>query len=135
MVGHATIADVVLVVHFAFVAFVVGGLALVWIGALLGWSWVRNRTFRIAHLAAIGFVALEALIGMACPLTEWEYLLRGVGTDGPTFLQRLIATLIFYDLPGWAFTLMHLGFALLVAVTFWLVPPRPRVRPRSVAAR
>jgi hypothetical protein len=125
-VGHATIADFVLVVHFAFVAFVVGGLALVWIGALLGWSWVRNRTFRIAHLAAIGFVALEALIGMACPLTEWEYLLRGERTDGPTFMERLIAPLLFYNLPPSAFTLMHVGFALLVVLTFWLVPPRPR---------
>jgi hypothetical protein len=134
-VSHDTIADVILVVHFAFVAFVVGGLLLIWAGAACRWDWVRNFRFRLAHLVAIGFVAVEALIGMACPLTEWEYLLRGVGTDGPTFLQRLIATLIFYDLPGWAFTLMHLGFALLVAVTFWLVPPRPRVRPRSVAAR
>jgi hypothetical protein len=134
-VSHDTIADVILVVHFAFVAFVVGGLLLIWAGAACRWNWVRNFRFRLAHLVAIGFLAVEALIGMACPLTEWEYLLRGVGTDGPTFLQRLIATLIFYDLPGWAFTLMHLGFALLVAVTFWLVPPRPRVRPRSVAAR
>ena len=118
------IADAVLLVHFAFVAFVVGGLVLVWIGAVLGWRWVRNFRFRVVHLAAIGFVALEAIIGMACPLTEWEYLLRGKGSDGPTFIERLVAPLMFYELPAWAFTLMHVGFALLVVLTFWLVPPR-----------
>ena len=93
------IADAVLVVHFAFVAFVVGGLALIWIGKTLRWGWVRNFWFRIAHLGAIAFVALEAVIGVACPLTVWEYLLRGDRPNGPSFVERLIAPLIFYDLP------------------------------------
>jgi hypothetical protein len=119
-------ADALLVVHFAFVAFVVGGLALVWIGAALGWRWVRNFWFRIAHLAAIGFVAFEAIMGMACPLTVWEYLLRGEHPEGRSFVERLIAPLIFYDLPSWAFTAMHIGFALLVGLTFWIVPPTAR---------
>jgi hypothetical protein len=125
-VSQDSIADALLVVHFAFVAFVVGGLALVWIGAAFRWDWVRNFRFRVAHLAAIGFVAFEAIIGMACPLTEWEYLLRGEGVEGPTFIERLVAPLIFHELPAWAFTLMHIGFALLVALTFWLVPPARR---------
>lgn len=129
--SREAIADVILVAHFAFVAFVVAGLLLVWLGAWLRWRWVRNFHFRIAHLAAIGFVAFEALIGMACPLTEWEYLLRGEGLDGPTFVERLIAPLIFYELPAWVFPLMHVGFALLVVLTFWLVPPLPRQRRSS----
>ena len=120
------IADVILVVHFAFVLFVVGGLALIWAGAWRRWHWVRNFRFRVAHLAAIGLVACEALIGMACPLTEWEYLLRGARADGSTFIERLLAPLIFYELPARAFTLMHVGFALLVALTFWLAPPARR---------
>ena len=125
-INNDWIADAVLVVHVAFVAFVVGGLALVWIGAALGWRWVRNFRFRVAHLAAIGFVAFEAVIGIVCPLTAWEYALRGDSADGPTFIERLIAPVIFYDLPSWAFTAMHVGFALLVALTFWIVPPAAR---------
>ena len=121
------IADVVLIVHFAFVLFVVGGLALIWTGACLEWRWVRDFRFRVAHLAAIGFVAFEALIGMACPLTEWEYALRGEHAEGPTFIERILAPLIFYHLPPWAFTVMHVGFALLVVLTFWLVPPLRRL--------
>jgi hypothetical protein len=130
-VSRDAIADVVLVFHFAFVLFVVGGLALIWTGAWLRWQWVRNLRFRLAHLAAIGFVAAEAIIGMTCPLTEWEYLLRGARTDGPTFMERLLAQLVFYELPAGAFTLLHTGFALLVVLTFWLVPPRPRKRKGS----
>jgi hypothetical protein len=125
-VSWPAIADAVLVSHFAFVMFVVGGLVLIWLGAWRRWTWVRNVRFRMLHLAAIGFVALEAIIGMACPLTEWEYLLRGERADGPTFIERLVAPLIYYELPAWAFTAMHIGFALLVVVTFWLVPPSRR---------
>ncbi|HUP94488.1 MAG TPA: DUF2784 domain-containing protein, partial [Burkholderiales bacterium] len=46
-------ANVILVMHFAFVSFVVGGLAAIWLGAALGWRWVRGMRFRVAHLAAI----------------------------------------------------------------------------------
>ncbi|MGH8640305.1 MAG: DUF2784 family protein, partial [Burkholderiales bacterium] len=46
------LADLILIVHFLFVAFVVGGLALIWIGAAAGWEWVRNFWFRVAHLGA-----------------------------------------------------------------------------------
>jgi len=75
---NALLADIVLIAHFLFVAFVVGGLAVVWIGAAAGWAWVRNFWFRAAHLAEIMFVACEALAGVWCPLTFWEDALRGV---------------------------------------------------------
>ncbi len=77
---HATfyrlLADVILVVHFTFVAFVVLGLLAVWTGRFLRWSWVRNFWFRLAHLLAIGIVAAESLGGIVCPLTTWEARLR-----------------------------------------------------------
>src|SRR5258705_497530 len=44
------LADALLVVHFLIAGFIVGGLILVWIGALAGWAWVRNRWFRYLHL-------------------------------------------------------------------------------------
>jgi hypothetical protein len=66
------IADLILVVHFLFIVFVIGGFALICIGAALRWRWIRDIRFRIAHLAAIVFVALEALAGVMCPLTVWE---------------------------------------------------------------
>jgi len=114
------LADLVLLVHFAFVLFVVGGLALIWIGAAAGWSWVRNFWFRVAHLAAIVLVAGEALVGVWCPLTLWEDALRGVqGEKG--FVARWIHRLMFYDVPGWMFTIAYVLFALVVALSWRLV--------------
>lgn len=125
----ALLADVILVVHFAFVLFVVGGFALVLVGAAAGWRWVRNRTFRYAHLGAIVFVAAEAIVGVACPLTVWENVLRRAAPDGPSFVGRWVSRLLYYDLPDWVFATAYIVFAIAVAVTLWLVPAggdRPR---------
>jgi hypothetical protein len=119
------LADLVLVVHFAFVLFVAGGLALVWIGGAAGWQWVRGFWFRAAHLAAIAFVAAEGLLGIWCPLTLWEARLRGVGV-GKSFVAEWIHRLLYYDLPEWMFTVTYVVFGAVVALTWWLLPPRPR---------
>ena len=121
---NAWLADFILIVHFLFVAFVVGGLALVWIGAAAGWRWVRNFWFRVAHLAAIVFVAGEALAGIWCPLTVWEAALRGAHAE-KSFVASWIHRLMFYDFPEWVFTLAYAAFALAVAATWWLVRPQP----------
>jgi len=119
------LADIVLIVHFLFVAFVVGGLALIWVGAASGWAWVRNFWFRVAHLAAIVFVAGEALVGVWCPLTVWEDALRGVRGE-KSFVARWIHRLMFYDFPGWVFTTAYVSFALVVIVMLVWLPPRRR---------
>ena len=122
------LADLILVIHFAFVLFVVAGLPLVWIGALRGWQWVRRRGFRITHLAAILFVSAEAAAGIWCPLTLWEDALRGVAGER-SFVARWIHAVLFYDLPPCMFTLAYLFYAALVALTWWRVPPQPGRRP------
>src|SRR5262245_3864251 len=121
------LADFVLIVHFAFVLFVVGGLAAVWIGAAAGWRWVRNFWFRTAHLAAIAFVAAESLAGVWCPLTVWEDALRGRHEE-KGFVARWIHRLMFYELPGGVFTAAYVLFALTVAATWWLIRPARRSR-------
>ena len=119
------LADLILVIHFLFVSFVVGGLALIWIGAAAGWRWVRNWWFRIAHLGAIFLVAAEALLGMVCPLTVWEDALRGAPTE-TSFVARWLHRVLFYSFPEWVFTVAYVLFALAVAATFWLVPLQRR---------
>lgn len=117
------LADTILIVHFLFVLFVIGGLALTWIGALCGWRWIRSLRFRIAHLAAIVFVACEALLGIVCPLTEWENVLRGT-THDTSFIARWVHQLMFFAAPEWVFTVLYVAFALTVAATLWFIPPR-----------
>ena len=125
---HILLADLILLVHFAFVLFVVGGLALIWAGAGLGWRWVRNLWFRVAHLAAILFVAGEALAGIWCPLTVWEDRLRGGARVDTSFIARWIHRILFYSLPEWMLTAVYVVFALVVIATFWLVRPAARRR-------
>ncbi|HEY5897345.1 MAG TPA: DUF2784 domain-containing protein [Burkholderiales bacterium] len=119
------IADTILVVHFAIVLFIVGGLIAVWIGAAAGWQWVRKPWLRYLHLAAIALVAAEALIGMACPLTVWEDLARG-GARPDSFIGRWVRAVMFYEAPEWIFTLAYVAWALATLATLRLVPPRRR---------
>ncbi len=119
------LADFILITHFVFVLFVTGGLLLIWIGAAAGWRWVRNFWFRVAHLAAICLVALEALFGIMCPLTVWEDALRGSHAE-TSFMARWIHRVLFYSFPEWVFTAAYVLFAMAVALTLWLVSPRPR---------
>lgn len=116
------LADVILVVHFLIVAFIVGGLALTWAGFFLRWQWVRSPVFRYLHVAAIVFVALEAVFGYACPLTVWEDALRG-GGEAESFVGRWIRRLLFYQAPEWVFTAVYCAWAAATVATLKLVPP------------
>lgn len=120
-----SLADLVLLIHFAFVLFVVGGLAATWIGAALSWQWVRSYWFRTTHLMAILFVALEAVLGIACPLTIWEDALRG-SAHKASFVRRHVGRWLYYDLPEWTFAAIYVGFAAVVLITFVLVKPEQR---------
>jgi len=117
------LADLLLAFHFSVAAFIVLGLILVWIGALAGWSWIREPWFRYLHLAAIVFVAAEALAGYACPLTVWEDLLRG-GVRPESFIGRWVHRLLYYDAPEWVFTTLYLAWAAVTLLTLRVVPPR-----------
>ena len=121
------IADVILVVHFGIVLFIVGGLIGVWIGAFFRWRWVRNPWLRYTHLAAIAFVAAEALVGVACPLTVWEAGARG-GMAPESFVGEWVQRLLFYRAPAWVFTAAYVAWALATLATLRLVPPRRRAR-------
>jgi uncharacterized protein DUF2784 len=118
------LADLVLFVHILFVLFVVGGLAAIVVGARR-WAWVRNRPFRLVHLAAIAFVAAESLLGIACPLTVWEDALRGGGAER-SFVGRWAARVLYYDLPEWVFAAAYCVFAALVVWVWRRVPPRAK---------
>jgi hypothetical protein len=120
-------ADIVLVIHFLFALFVVGGLPLIWIGWWMGFRFVRDPRFRFLHLAAIVFVAGESLVGMVCPLTSLEDTLRGTSGKG-SFIQRWLHRILYYDFPEWILTVAYVLFALLVALTYILLPPRRKGR-------
>ncbi len=120
---YSLLADTILVVHFAFVVYVVGGFMLILVGLLARWSWVHNRIFRITHLAAIGIVVLQAWFSRLCPLTVWENeLRRRAGESGytETFIEHWLHEILFYDAAPWVFTAVYTCFGVLVVLVWFL---------------
>ncbi len=63
---YSLLAECLVLVHFAFVAFVlVGGLLVLW-----------KPFLRWLHLPAVAWAALIEFSGWICPLTPWEQALR-----------------------------------------------------------
>ena len=125
---YGLMADAILVLHFAFVVFVVFGFMLILIGLLVRWSWRHNRKFRISHLAAIGFVVLQAWLGQLCPLTIWENeLRRRAGQSGytETFVEHWLRDILFYQAEPWVFTTIYTCFGTLVVIVWFRTGQRP----------
>lgn len=124
---YRLLADLVVIVHAAWVLFIVLGQVAILLGLALGKSWARNVWLRSIHLVMIGYVVLEAALGWDCPLTVWEHRLReqaGQATYPGDFLGYWAHRLIFVDAEPWVFTLVYVLFGLLVAATFVGAPPR-----------
>ena len=123
---YGLLADAILVMHFAFVVFVVVGFLAILIGLLARWSWVHNRIFRITHLAAIGIVVLQAWFGQLCPLTIWENALRqraGQSGYSETFIQHWLHKLLFFQAEPWVFATIYTVFGVLVILA-WILGKR-----------
>ena len=126
---YALAADVVVVLHIAYVLFVLFGFLLTIAGIVRGWNWIRNLWFRGLHLATILIVVAEAWLGITCPLTTWENTLRRLAGEtgyAGSFIGRLLHELLFFDLPPWVFTIIYTAFGVAVAATWIVAPPRRR---------
>jgi polyferredoxin len=127
---YALLADLILLLHFAVVIFIIGGLLLI-VGVNLRGSgsmrWVNRGWFRLVHLMAIGVVVAQAWLGQLCPLTVWEQALRlraGQVAYGESFIQHWVSRVMFYDAPLSTFALIYSAFGLLVVFSWWRWPPR-----------
>ncbi len=138
---YEILADILVVIHLGYMAYVVFGQLAILIGWPLHWRWIRNPWFRLSHLAMISVVAVEAVVQFECPLTTWENQLREeIGqvkqrSDDPrdwdienaSFTARIARSIMFpeadiipYLKPS------YYTFAGIVLATIFLVPPRFR---------
>jgi hypothetical protein len=121
-------ADLVLLVHTLFVAFVVLGLVLIFCGAVLRWSWIRNPWFRLGHMLAIAVVVLQSWLDVLCPLTTIEISLRQRAGDAPyagSFIAHWLEAMLYYRAPAWVFVLCYTVFGAVVALSWYYIRPRP----------
>ena len=120
---HPAVAALVLSLHLLVIGFNVAGLIVIPVGAKLGWGVVRIRWLRLAHLGSLAVVALQALLGRACFLTDWQDALSGGGRADP-LIMRVVNSVIFWPLPMWVFTAAYVAVFVYVVALWRLVPPR-----------
>ena len=126
---YGILADLVVGIHVAYVAYVVFGQLLIILAAPMKWEWARNPWFRFSHLTAIGVVAYEAIRGLRCPLTVWEEQLRGLCgqafSGSETFMGRILHDIMFIEnQPEIFFTTMYIAVLVLVVQGLVMFPPR-----------
>lgn len=130
LVTYASLADAVLIGHFAVVVFVVGGLVSIPVGNALRWQWVNAWTFRLLHALAIVVITAQAWLGQHCPLTVLEAWLRAQAGEAlryeQSFVQYWLERLIYFQAPVWVFAALYTAFAGVVALAWWRYPPRSR---------
>jgi hypothetical protein len=119
------LGQLVLAAHLAVIAFNIFGLVAIPLGAARGWSWVRILWWRALHLASLAVVALQAVLGRACFLTDWQDALTGGGARDP-LIMRWVNGLIYWPLPMWVFTAGYLAVFAYVAALWWFVRPGTR---------
>ncbi len=117
------LADAVLVAHTALALFLTFGLIAIWLGGWLGWGFVRGRAFRIAHLTGLAVVALESVLGLACPLTDIETALRssahplqGAAPYRGGFIAHWLGRILYYDFDERVFLALYL---VALGLTLW----------------
>jgi hypothetical protein len=121
-VSAALIAQGILYLHFAIIAFNGLGLVVIPAGARLGWRIVRIAWLRLLHLAIMAVVAGQALAGRACFLTIWENELTGNRTAPTPLIAHWLDGLIYWNIPIWGFAVFYTALFLYLMALTVLVP-------------
>ena len=126
----AGLAEAILALHCVVIAFNVGFLIVIPLGAWLGWRIVRIAWLRLLHLALMAIVAGQALAGRACILTIWQSELAGRGAAPPPLIAHAVDRLIYWNFPLWAFTVLYVAVFFYVLALSVFVPFGSRFRSR-----
>ena len=120
-------ADIVLVIHFCIVVFITSGFFLIPIGYTANWDWTSNVKLRISHCGMMVFVTLETLLGITCPLTSLENILRGI-TQSESFIGYWIQQLVYWDFPTHIFFILYCIFLGWTLLMWRIFPPKRPAR-------
>jgi len=116
------LADLIVVVHLAYLAFIP-------LGGFLAWRWPRIVPW---HLAAIAIGLVSITVGFDCPLTTWEQTLRddaGQRVARGAFVDHYLAGKVFPHGDAWV---VQVAFATAIVVSY-AVLIRKWVRSRGSA--
>ena len=119
---YLLLADAVLLLHLAFIAFVVAGALAVRRWPHLAWL----------HLPALAWGAYAVIAGAICPLTPLENALRAAGGGSaysPSFIEHYLLPLVYPDAvqgdTGRALQVaLGVGVVILNGALYWLIARR-----------
>jgi hypothetical protein len=112
-------ADIVIVIHFLWIAFVILGFPII--------LWINSARWRLIHLAAVIWMILMQVSHSICPLTYLEAWLKSEGRGSEVysgkFIIETIERLIYVD----SVTLEKIMYAtgaylVLIVLSFWFRP-------------
>ena len=122
------LADGLVILHFAFTAFVI-------FGGFLTWRWPRVA---LAHVPALAWGCWVEVSHSICPLTPWENHLRHLGGEAGYhggFLAHYLVRLLYPPALTWQIQWVLAGLLLLVnAVAYGMLLMRARRAARAKAA-
>lgn len=122
---YRMLADLVVVTHLVFIAFVA-------VGSLLVWKWPRLLW---PHLAVVAWAAAIVTVGFTCPLTPLEKHFReqaGQSSYDGGFIDHYLDGVIY---PGRFTMLARLLVGMTIVVGYGLLLVHGRTRRRPGAAR
>ena len=117
-------ADILLVMHFLWVVFIITGFPLAWR--------LRSRVLRAVHLGGLLFYLVLAAVGAFCPLTRLEETLRRAQDPDfsyqGSFLAAWAERIIYVEhwgAPLWLFHVLAAAYLVVILAT-WRRFPRSR---------
>jgi hypothetical protein len=115
-------ADLIVIVHFLWVLFMV-------LGMPLG-LWLQSPAFRWIHFGGMTATAFLAAAGWDCPLTVWEEALRR-GADpgfsyGGSFLARHLSPILYPQIEPWILRSASVFWGALTILTMVMIKPEKR---------
>ncbi|RKX26120.1 MAG: hypothetical protein DRP45_04350 [Candidatus Zixiibacteriota bacterium] len=131
---YRLLADLVMLVHFAWIIFMLWGFVLT-VRAFWRPAFFDRWVFRSVHLSGILLVAILELVGSYCPLTLWENSLRALYNPDVDyqgwFIVGLIERLIYPNVNPLVIIVPTVTIALFTMVVFVTRPPAKFRRKRD----
>ena len=112
-------ADIVIVIHFLWIAFVILGFPV--------FLWLNNARWRLIHLAAVIWMILMQVSHSICPLTYLEAWLKSEGRGAEVysgkFMIETIERLIYVDSMTLEKIMVATGaYLAVILLSFWFRP-------------
>ncbi len=127
MMLYKILADIIVVVHFAWILFMLVGFIL----TLYGFFWkgfFDKWLFRTLHLFGIAYVSALAIMGKYCPLTLWENILRSkydsTLTYPGSFMIHYAQRLVYPDVNPLIIRIPTTFIAVFTVAIFIIRPPK-----------